>query len=53
MLYLNYEENGNKYIPMVNLTLTSVVFEWWRNKRQLGNIKNLTLTSVVFELWTT
>ena len=33
----------------INLTLTSVVFEFWIEDDVMAKLKNLTLTSVVFE----
>ena len=48
MLYLNFEI-GSEDELYFNLTLTSVVFEFFFKKHNGYRYSNLTLTSVVFE----
>ena len=52
MLYLNRLHDLEHCGDTLNLTLTSVVFEYNQFKILVYKILNLTLTSVVFEFYT-
>ncbi len=50
MLYLNKNRACSRVGACTNLTLTSVVFEFYIDDEGKSGYSNLTLTSVVFEL---